>query len=170
MPRTPGFRARRLAMPALLAGLLPLLAACGALPSTAVSLPESLGRLNLEHAITGDEASREIERLHARAVGPRRNAIGDYRGAAGNATLYVSRYDSASAARADGHRMAEGIERGNPVFAHYQVREMDGVRVSMCLGMGQAHFFFFRNAELYWLAADYGVAQETLEALVAAVR
>jgi len=130
------------------------------------ALPETIGSLRRLETLDGDRAAALVDKLHGKGVSTSKNLIGAYRGAGASATLYRTVYASSAEAERNDERMAAMIERGNNAFEHFH----RGVRmertVSMCLGMGQVHFFFASGRSLYWLAVDPPVAREALEALL----
>lgn len=128
-------------------------------------VPKILGPLNLAQAVSGSDARVLVNKMHGRAVTPLENVVGTYKGDEGSAKLYVSYYPSPDSARAVAQEMARRIERGMPPFAHFRTFEEGRDPVFMCLGLGQAHFFFACKERLYWLASDIGVAEESLNQL-----
>jgi len=129
------------------------------------TVPQELGALTLERAVTGDDARAIVDRMHGRAVTPSRSTVGIYGGPEGEATLYISRYAHADSAAAALEKMAEGIERPGTPFDHLRLLPATGHRTYMCLGMGQAHFFFACREQLVWLSVDISLAQATLDAV-----
>src|SRR5574341_695590 len=85
-----------------------LLAGCGAPPA----VPLALGGLPRTHAVHGDDALREINRLHGRSIRVRDGFVGHYEQDGGVAMLYVSRAYLEPMARWQLSRMVEGIRRG----------------------------------------------------------
>jgi len=128
-------------------------------------VPKLLGTLSLAQAVSGSDARVLVNKMHGRAVSPKDNVVGTYRGDEGSATLYVSYYPSADSARNVALAMARRIEAGVPPFEHFRTFEEGRNPVFMCLGLGQAHFFFVCNERFYWLASDIGVAEVALEQL-----
>jgi|WetSurMetagenome_2_1015567.scaffolds.fasta_scaffold21631_5 hypothetical protein len=128
-------------------------------------VPKILGTLSLAQAVSGSDARVLVNKMHGRAVTPQDNVVGTYKGAGGSAKLYVSYYPSADSARNVAFRMAGRIESGIPPFEHFRTYEEGKNPVFMCLGLGQAHFFFVCNERLYWLASDIGVAEAALSEL-----
>lgn len=130
-----------------------------------LALPAELGNLRLQQHIFGDEARRIINQMHGKGVTPRDNAIGLYTDESGTATLYLSVYGEEEEATQTMGRMIKGINTGFTPFSDYEEQIVDGQRVSFCTGDGQAHYFFAAGTSLYWLAADFPIAEETLRAL-----
>ncbi len=130
------------------------------------TVPKSLGALELERAVTGDDARALVDRMHSRAVSPSRSTVGLYGGPQGEATLYISLYAHADSAAAVLEQMAQGIERPSSPFHQLRLLPAAGYRTYMCLGMGQAHFFFACGEQLVWLSVDIPLAQATLDAVV----
>ena len=139
-----------------------LLAACGAPPS----VPPSLGGLPLTHTLQGDDALKEINRLHRRSILSRDGFVAHYELNGKVAMLYVSRAYLGPIARWQLSRMIEGIRQGasnaEGQFTHLRAREQDGVNFYSALGLGQVHYFYRSGATLVWLAADPEVARQAL--------
>jgi hypothetical protein len=151
-----------LALLAAAAAMVPLVIRSCAGPA----LPESIGSLARVDLLSGEKAASMVDRLHGKTVATSASLIGLYRGPGGTATLYRTLYGSPSEAEMDDGRMALAIQRGGSAFEHFH-RGVRGERtVSMCLGMGQVHFFFASGRSLYWLAADPPVAREAFEDLL----
>jgi len=129
------------------------------------TVPQDLGALELERAVTGDDARAIVDKMHGRAVTPSRSTVGIYGGPEGEATLYVSRYAHADSAATVLEQMAQGIERPGSPFDRLRLLPSARYRTYMCLGMGQAHFFFTCNEQLIWLSVDIPLAQATLDAV-----
>lgn len=125
-------------------------------------VPPQLGPLGLVQSVSGGDATVLVNKLHGRRVSPGRNVVATYRGDGVEAMLYLSYYPSADSARLVAAAMAQRIGAGVPPFDHFRVLEEGKNPVCMCLGMGQAHFFFSCGERLYWLASDIGVAEEAL--------
>jgi hypothetical protein len=132
---------------------------------TGHGVPKILGTLSLAQAVSGSDARILVNKMHGRTVTPQDNVVGTYTGEEGSAKLYVSLYPSADSARHVARAMARRIESGIPPFEHFRTYEEGRDPVFMCLGLGQAHFFFVCNERLYWLASDVGVAEEALSQL-----
>lgn len=134
-----------------------------------VAVPDSLGSLQRTEVITGQEAQSHIDRLHGKGVTPEANFIARYAGEDGEATLFISQYrEKADASEAES-KMTTLIRNGHPVFGHYREITMKGKSIRLCLGMGQAHFFFAHHDRVYWLSVDPTIAQSTIEDLVQAL-
>jgi hypothetical protein len=132
--------------------------------------PGELGSLRLIRSVTGDDARAVVDRLHGMTVSQRQNSIGFFSGENGLATVYVSTYLTAEEARSVERGMAGRIGAGNGVFGHYHRATVEGKDVSICYGVGQAHFFYSAGRRLYWLSADMPVAFEAVRALLTADR
>jgi hypothetical protein len=128
-------------------------------------MPKLLGTLSLAQSVAGSDARVLVNKMHGRAITPQDNVVGTYKGDDGSATLYVSYYPSADSARNVARAMAHRIEAGIGPFEHFRTFAEGRDPVFMCLGLGQAHFFFVCNDRLYWLASDIGVAEVALNQL-----
>jgi hypothetical protein len=128
-------------------------------------MPKLLGTLSLAQSVAGSDARVLVNKMHGRAITPQDNVVGTYKGDDGSATLYVSYYPSADSARNVARAMAHRIEAGIGPYEHFRTFAEGRDPVFMCLGLGQAHFFFVCNDRLYWLASDIGVAEVALNQL-----
>ncbi len=131
-----------------------------------ISLPPTLGGLQLYREITGDEARRAVADLHDKEVSGGDNLIGFYGAPEGTATLYASVFGGREQAEQMYARMTSLVSHGGSGFGHYSTRTVDGNAVSVCAGMGQVHYFFARGRVVYWLAADLQNGEELLDALL----
>jgi len=61
--------------------------------------------------------------------------------------------------------MAERIERPGSPFDQLRLLPAARHRTYMCLGLGQAHFFFACREHLVWLSVDIPLALTTLDAV-----
>ena len=129
-------------------------------------LPSALGSLKLSVPLQGRGAQGLINRLHDKSVAPAKTSVGYYVSPEGEATLYVSTYKTRAEAASVMSRMASRIKAGNEVFTNYSERTVLGQRLVGCSGLDQAHYVFSRKRNIYWLSADFGVAQQALESLL----
>lgn len=146
-----------------------LLAACGGQqPPVAdeAALPSALLDLALIERVSGDDARTLIAHLHPGPLAPAESDVGFYASDAYRAVLYVSRFGSADTAYAQLAMMARLIARGRGGFGHHVESEVGGVMVHATLGQGRVHYFYSREAELVWLAADPPVARNLLAELL----
>ncbi len=130
------------------------------------AIPDSLGSLQRTEVITGQEAQSYIDRLHGKGVTPEANFIARYTSEDSEATFFISQYREKTDASEAESKMVTLIRNGHPVFGHYREMMMKGKTIRLCLGMGQAHFFFAHHDRVYWLSVDMPVAQSALESLV----
>jgi hypothetical protein len=131
-----------------------------------ISLPPTLGNLQLYREITGDEARRTVADLHGKEIGSGDNLIGMYGSAAGSATLYASVFGGEEEAAQMYSKMASQVGQAGTGFGVCSTRMIEGKIVSMCVGMGQVHYFFARGRVVYWLAADIEKGEELVKALM----
>lgn len=127
-----------------------------------VTLPATLGSLQLTGSHSGQYAREMMDRMHDKAVSPNENLIGKYSSPDGEATLYLSIYESASEAERDLRKMVELIRPGGPMLGEFELISVSGHEVASCLGLGQRHYFLSRGKVLYWLAADQTVANAAI--------
>jgi hypothetical protein len=149
--------------------LLAVLPACaGDRPPVADSsgLPDTVGGMAKVQSVTGQEARDLIGLLHPGPLAPAESEVGFYATDADRAVLYVSRYGSADTARQQLQLMSAVIGRGRGGFGHYSETEIGGTVVHAALGQGRSHFFFTRDREVVWLAADPEPARAALADLL----
>jgi len=157
----------------LVLGIIALLALALLLlqwPPSPLPFPTRFGDLEAQEILRGSEARSIVDEMHGKGVTPKENVIVRYEGARGRAVLYLSAYDAPTIARREMERMAGLIERGHPVFVHFRRLSIRDVPMCLCLGMGQAHYFFSFSRGVYWLAVDPAIAQETIVRFVEALQ
>lgn len=129
-------------------------------------LPARVGELILISEIQGENAREIVDRKHGKGVSPKQSYVGSYQASAGRADIYLSTYANTSEAQNVYRTMAGRIGAGGTPFFRYQSVVISGQSVSFCVGLGQVHYFFFHNEELYWVSADAHVAQITITELI----
>ncbi len=133
-------------------------------------VPPALGGLKLDHYLKGEEALREIERLHGKKINVKEGYVAHYEGGESKAMLYISRASSGSQEEGQVKRMAEGIRKGGTPFYHLKGSRQDGINLYSAIGLGQIHYFYRTGNKVVWLAADPPVARSALSSLLKAVR
>jgi hypothetical protein len=131
------------------------------------SLPQSIGPLALVKLQSGEEARKEIDRLHGKQLGYREGYIGTYADGDGKAKLWVSEYGSLEEAAKATAKMVQGMKGGEQKnFWHFQEIPIEGVPVYFVVGMGQAHYFFQKGVKVIWLAVDPPLAKQAIRDLL----
>ena len=128
--------------------------------------PKTVGVLSLVHALRGKEALRAIDRLHGKGLAGTDGDVAHCENNGRVATLYVSRPARSSTNGAQIERMATGIRAGKTPFYHLKSYERDGTTVYSALGQEQIHYFYRRDVDVVWIAADPAVANEVVEHLL----
>lgn len=131
-------------------------------PETEKRLPEGIAGMKKEKVISGDEASRIINRMHRGEVATSADFIVTYEDGKHSATYYLSLYDHPLEAKKAMEDMARVMSENGHGFSHLMPRSRYGINFYMALGQGQAHYFFARNVELVWLAVDVEIAEEAI--------
>lgn len=134
-------------------------------------VPSSLTDLAVTAMMSGAEAMAEVEQLHGKGLGTGFEAawIAHY-GAANEATVWVSRSASAEDAGVLLRRMQDRIGQGGSPFTNPSTLDTAGVAVNALDGMGQKHFYFQVDTDLYWLAIGADRAEAGLSELIAAAQ
>jgi hypothetical protein len=135
-----------------------------------LELPQSILQLRLTEEIRGTQAQEIIDAMHQKSVTPDENVIGTYFSTEGSAKLYVSVYASPKKAEEQYGKMIDLIRTGSVIFSHIRELEVQGEKIYLCLGLGQAHYFFLLKKELYWWAVDPQVAQSSMQELIRLVK
>lgn len=134
-------------------------------------MPSSLADLAVAAVMSGAEAMAEVEQLHGKGLGTGFEAawIAHY-GASNEATVWVSRSARAEDAGELLRRMQERIGQGGSPFTNPSTLDTAGVAVNTLDGMGQKHFYFQVDTDLYWLAISADRAEAGLSELIAAAQ
>ena len=135
-----------------------------------IELPKSVLHLRLTEEIRGKQAQEIVDRMYNKSVTPDENVIGTYFSTDGGAKLYVSLYDSRIIAEGKFEKIADFIRMGGGDFTHFKEMQVQRTKVYTCLGLGQAHFFFLHEKNIYWWAADLQIAQASMQELVGIVK
>lgn len=130
--------------------------------------PAAIGQLKLAHALRGSQALQAIERLHGKGLGEAEAYVAHYERGGLVAMLYVSRPARRPDTRVQLEKMVAGIGTGKTPFTHLKSSERNGTTVYSALGEGQIHYFFRRDADVIWIAADPAVAKEAVESVLRA--
>lgn len=139
-------------------------AGCGA--TVQAGPPKSLGDLKLLHALQGEEALQEINRLHGKEVGGKDGYVAHYEKDGAVAMLYLAQASSTAEAAGRLKQMSERIERGESPFYHLKTSKRGEITLYSALGQGQIHYFYQRDSSVVWLAVDAPVAMQALAALL----
>jgi hypothetical protein len=130
-------------------------------------LPGKIGNMLSTSELRGEKAREVVNQMHGKDVTPEENIVHIYKSESGQAVVYLSIYGSPGEANKTYTKMVELIKKEeNGAFKHYRDLVVEGKQVSMCLGLGQAHFFFLVSDELYWLSTDMSIASETINHLL----
>jgi hypothetical protein len=133
-------------------------------------LPQSILQLHLTEQIRGKQAQEIVDRMHNKSVTPDENVIGTYFSTDGSAKLYVSLYDSRIIAEGQFEKMSDLIHKGGGAFTHFKEIQVQRAKVYICFGLGQAHYFFLHEKDIYWLAVDLQIAQASMQELIGIVK
>jgi len=137
-----------------------LLIACS---STDIPLPQSIGSMRLEKVQSGEEARREIDRLHGKQISFLRGYIGTYVAENGSGQLWVSEHSSEREAAEVIEKMAHGMKQGKQQqFWQFRKMMIEQRPVYLVVGMGQANYFFQKRAKVIWFAVDPSLAEEAI--------
>lgn len=116
-------------------------------------LPQTLGSFKLVQSVTGDQAKRQIGRMHGKAIAFKQAAIGAYRFDNHKATLWISAYEKDHMAIDQIGRMSKRIKSGKgEIFTGLKMLTLKGLPIYFVKGMGQDHYFFQKNNLAVWLA------------------
>ena len=121
--------------------------------------------LNLVRLMTGDDALREINRLHGRPIDIVRGFIAHYESPHDKATIWVSEATSEDLARQQIEVMINKMkESKTSPFRHFRLLDARGTKVIAFDGMDkQVHYVFKDNKWVYWLSANTKRIDKILE-------
>ena len=154
----------RLTILILFAGLM---MGMGAFPPSALAgnlLPDSLGPMKLIRSTFGEQARKQIHKLHGKSFEIKNSGIGYYTHGDSQVTLWVSEYETDEDARKSVQIMAKKIKSGpDSVFRDFKKTEVRGITTYFVTGMGQNHYFFQKKEFAVWLAVDTVFSQMILK-------
>jgi len=125
-------------------------------------LPESFGDMIRTSLIKGEEAKRIIDQLHNKEVAPVKNEIGYFTTVRGKAIIYITYYDDNETANSELIKMTDKIAPGNTPFIRGEYIRFDEKNIYRCFGMGQTHFIFAEEKNLYWITVDTHIGHQLL--------
>jgi phosphoribosylaminoimidazole-succinocarboxamide synthase len=130
-------------------------------------IPPSLGKLKLEKYLSGEKAKEFINQMHESGnVAGDENEIGFYSLDTLSATLYISKFKNPTTAREKFYDMLIKIIHQNTPFIYHGQIDIEGRKIALAFGMGQAHYIYNEGDRLIWLSADFSIALETLHSLL----
>jgi hypothetical protein len=135
-----------------------------------LELPKALGSLVLREEVQGAKAQAIINKMHGKGVTPKDNMIAAYENGDGSATVYLSVYTNQAESQETIAQMVRGIEKGTSPFSELRTITIRGQEMSFCMGFGQTHYFFYIDNSVYWMTADFAVAEEAASELVRALK
>ena len=104
-----------------------------------------------------------VNNLHFQSVTGLENEIGFYEGKAGNAIIYITHYNTKETAKSDYEKMVKKISPENSVFIKPEYLKLGGMEIYRCFGMGQSHYVFPYNKELFWISVDTHFGKKFVE-------
>ncbi len=125
-------------------------------------LPSHFHGYTIKKKLIGKEARQFVDRLHFQNVATIENEIGFYESEQSSTVIYISRYASGKQAQSDFKKMTEKISPQNSVFIGGTFLELNGVNVYRCFGMGQTHFVFVHQKQLFWISVETTTGKEFL--------
>jgi hypothetical protein len=126
-------------------------------------LPEELFGLQLTKKLTGKDAKEFVNNLHFQSVTDLENEIGFYDEKAGSAIIYITHYNSKETAKSDYKKMVRKISPENSMFIKPEYFQLKGMEIFRCFGMGQSHYVFHYNKELFWISVDTHFGKKFVE-------
>lgn len=134
-------------------------------------LPDTLGPMKLTRSVLGEQAEKQIHKLHGKSIELKNSGIGHYTHGGSRVTLWVSEYKTVEEARKSVQIMAKKIKTGqNRVFRDFKETEVGGLTTYFVTGMGQNHYFYQKNRLAVWLAVDAVFSQIVLKEAMDKIR
>ncbi|MGB5849218.1 MAG: hypothetical protein WBH40_12065 [Ignavibacteriaceae bacterium] len=126
-------------------------------------LPEDFFGLQLTKKLTGKDAKEFVNNLHFQNVTDMENEIGFYGGEAGDAIIYITHYNNKETAKGNYKKMVMKISPENSIFVNPEYLKLGGMEIYYCFGMGQSHYVFPYNKELFWISVDTHLGKKFVE-------
>lgn len=126
-------------------------------------LPADISGLTLVNRLTGDDAGEFVNNLHFEPVADTKNEIGFYQSETGSAVIYIAHYNNKVEADNNYKKMTGKISKGTSVFIKPGYIYINEHKIFRCFGMGQSHFVFTLDKELYWVTADTFIGKSFVE-------
>ena len=126
-------------------------------------LPAELFDLTLTKKFSGKGAKEYVNKLHFEPVTETENEIGFYEGERGAALIHITHYNKKDDAEEDYKRMTEKISPENSVFIGSEYLMLNELEVYRCFGMGQSHYVFYLEKELFWISVDTYFGKEYVQ-------
>jgi hypothetical protein len=136
----------------ILAGFLAL----GCKQAASVPLFDSqIGSLTLVKLFEGEEAIKEINKLHGKSIKVVRGFVAHYEGDHQKAAVWVSEAESEALAKDQVEMMIDKMKSNTRApFRNYRTLEKQGCQVMAFDGMRQVHYVFREGPWVYWISAD----------------
>ena len=126
-------------------------------------LPEDFFGLQLTRKLSGNDAKDFVNKLHFQNVTDLENEIGFYSGKAGEAIIYITHYKTKESSISNYKKMVKKISPENSVFIKPEYLKLGGMEIYRCFGMGQSHYVFHYNKELFWISVDTHFGKKFVE-------
>jgi hypothetical protein len=126
-------------------------------------LPEDFFGLQLTRKLSGNDAKDFVNKLHFQNVTDLENEIGFYSGKAGEAIIYITHYNTKESSISNYNKMVKKISPENSVFVRPEFLNLGGMEIYRCFGMGQSHYVFHCNKELFWISVDTHFGKKFVE-------
>lgn len=133
-------------------------------------LQDEYAGLFLKKRLTGSSAKKFVDRLHSQEVSSSKNEIGFYKWKDSEAVIYVTDYETPDQAIAEGLKMIHKIDPGHKIFSQGQFFVSGGKQIYHCFGMGQTHFIFSNQEQLFWISVEPTMAEPFLSAVLTAIQ
>jgi hypothetical protein len=118
---------------------------------TKQSFLETVGSLKLVQLIEGNEAHKQINRLHGQSISMADGFIAVYQGSGEDKmTIWVSVHKDSKEAESLIAKMHEKIDTVAN-FQNHQDLDISGNIYHFVTGMGQSHYFYYRGNDAIWI-------------------
>jgi len=131
--------------------------------SKAEFLPGRILEYSLNEKLSGEKAKSFVNKLHYQEVASLKNEIGFYSKGNQKAIIYVTYYNDAQTAVSEENKMTQKISPQNSVFMGGEYLNIHDFEVYRCFGLGQTHFVFSHDSELFWISVDTMDANDFLK-------
>jgi len=131
-----------------------------------IRVPEKIVDKVMTKLISGDKASKVIDKMHGLSVAPGKNSIAEY-GEDPKDLLYISWYKEEDQARESFRLMILKMnESESGPFTHIRALPDYGEKVYMSIGMGAIHYIYQSTHYIIWLQTYQEIGRELPDELL----
>ena len=125
-------------------------------------LPHRWDGLTLTHQVIGQEALRDVARLHGQGLPLKDASIGHYSGPSGKGQVWIGKAGSPQEAADLLQQMTRAMARGTSPFTSPRLTRLEGQEVYFTQGQGASHYYYRQGDRVLWVQIESGDPQPLL--------